>query len=690
MTAPLPLAGRTILVTRPRRQSRPLADALRRLGASVVEAPAIEIEPPSDFHPLDEAISRLETYDWLLFTSVNGVDAFFDRLSEVRPGTPVPKLAAIGPATAESLRERDLEADVVPEKHVAEELFRVLHDLGEVRGKRFLLPRADIAREALPDLLRAAGATVTVVVAYRTVSADEEMRRASELVERDAVDMVTFTSASTARSFFAHVDPRAVEGRTGTASIGPITSDALRSLGVAPAVEAERFTTEGLVDAILQFYRRPDMPAPPMNEDESEKLFRESRKLMPGGVNSPVRAFRGLDMAPRFIVSAKGSRIRDEDGREYIDYIGAYGPHILGHGHSAVVEAIERALARGTSFGAPTRLELELAKRICEFVPTIESVRLTSSGTEATMSAIRLARAATRRDGIIKFEGCYHGHGDSFLIRAGSGALTFGVPDSPGVPEALASLTFIARYNDLDSVARIFEAQEGRIAALIVEPVAGNMGVVLPADGFLQGLRDLCHRSESLLIFDEVMTGFRVARGGAQELYGIRPDLTTLGKVIGGGLPVGAYGGRRELMELIAPAGPVYQAGTLSGNPLAVSAGLAQLEVLESSNGWDRLERSGRRLERGLLEILSELSLPFAVNRVGSMLTLFFSEGAVTDFETATRSDTKRHAVFFREMLQRGVHLPPSQYEALFVSLAHETEDLDRTLEAARESLGRV
>ena len=411
---------------------------------------------------------------------------------------------------------------------------------------------------------------------------------------------------------------------------------------------------------------------------------------MPGGVNSPVRAFRGLDVAPRFIVEGKGSRIRDEDGREYIDYIGAYGPLILGHGHPAVIEAVERALARGTSFGAPTALELQLAKKVCALMPSVESVRMVSSGTEATMSAIRLARAATGRDGILKFEGCYHGHGDSFLIRAGSGALTFGVPDSPGVPGALASLTAIARYNDLGSVARIFEAQKGRIAALIVEPVAGNMGVVRPAEGFLQGLRDLCDRAGALLVFDEVMTGFRVAPGGAQELYGVRPDLTTLGKVIGGGLPVGAYGGRRDLMELVSPSGPVYQAGTLSGNPLAMAGGLAQLEALEESNGWERLERSGSYLEKGLLGILSELSLPFAVNRVGSMLTLFFSEGPVSDFETATRSDTRRHAVFFREMLERGVHLPPSQYEALFISLAHETEDLDRTLEAARASLHRV
>jgi glutamate-1-semialdehyde 2,1-aminomutase len=323
-------------------------------------------------------------------------------------------------------------------------------------------------------------------------------------------------------------------------------------------------------------------------------------------------------------------------------------------------------------------------------MPSVEMVRMVNSGTEATMSAIRLARAATGREGFIKFEGCYHGHGDSFLIRAGSGALTFGVLDSPGVPEALASLTYIARYNDLDSVDRIFEARKGRVAAVIVEPVAGNMGVVPPADGFLQGLRDLCDREGALLIFDEVMTGFRVDRGGAQRLYGVRPDLTTLGKVIGGGLPVGAYGGRRDLMERVSPSGPVYQAGTLSGNPLAVAAGLAQLEVLEESNGWERLEESGSFLEKGLLEVLSELSLPFALNRVGSMLTLFFSEGAVSDFETATRSDTRRYAAFFREMLERGVHLPPSQFEALFLSTAHEAVDLERTLESARESLLRV
>lgn len=419
----------------------------------------------------------------------------------------------------------------------------------------------------------------------------------------------------------------------------------------------------------------------------NDQLYQESLRFMPGGVNSPVRSFRGLEMAPRFIVEGRGCHMRDEDGSEYIDYIGAYGPLILGHSHPAVVEALTKALERGTSFGAPTALELTMAKKVCEMVPSVEMVRMVSSGTEATMSAIRLARAATGREGILKFEGCYHGHGDSFLIRAGSGALTLGVPDSPGVPAALAELTFIARFNDLDSVARVFDAEPDRIGAVIVEPVAGNMGVVPPREGFLRGLQQTCRAHGAILVFDEVMTGFRVSRGGAQERYGVVPDLTTLGKVIGGGLPVGAYGGRKDLMEQIAPAGPVYQAGTLSGNPLALAAGLAQLETLDEANAWERLEQSGRHLERGIEEILTEMGLELTLNRVGSMLTLFFTDRAVTDFESATRSDTKRHGRFFRAMLERGIHLPPSQYEALFVSLAHEQDDLDRTLEAAREAL---
>ncbi len=420
---------------------------------------------------------------------------------------------------------------------------------------------------------------------------------------------------------------------------------------------------------------------------KSEELFQEAARYMPGGVNSPVRAFRGIEMAPRFIREGRGCRITDEDGQDYIDYIGAYGPLILGHRHPSVVAALKEAVDHGTAFGAPTALEVQMAKRVTELVPSVDVVRMVSSGTEATLSAIRLARAATGRDGILKFEGCYHGHGDSFLIKAGSGALTMGVPDSPGVPAALASLTHTATFNDVDSVRRVLEAEPDAIAAVIVEPVAGNMGVVAPAEGFLEGLRALATEHGALLIFDEVMTGFRVSRGGAQELYGVTPDLTTLGKVIGGGLPVGAYGGRRDLMEQVAPAGPVYQAGTLSGNPPAMSAGLAQLEALEASNAWERLESTSGRLETGIRDILAELGLPLALNRVGSMMTLFFTEREVTNFEQATSADTKRHARFFRNMLDCGVHLPPSQFEALFVSLAHEQDDLDRTLEAVRQSL---
>ena len=419
----------------------------------------------------------------------------------------------------------------------------------------------------------------------------------------------------------------------------------------------------------------------------SDELYEQAKRYIPGGVNSPVRAFRGIEMAPRFIAEAHGCRLTDEDGRGYIDYIGAYGPLILGHGDPRVLAALEAAIERGTAFGAPTALEVELARRITELVPSLDMVRMVNSGTEATMSAIRLARAATGRDAILKFEGCYHGHGDSFLIRAGSGALTMGVPDSPGVPASLAALTHVARFNDLESVESVFEAAPDSIAAVIVEPVAGNMGVVPPAEDFLQGLRRLSDRYGALLIFDEVMTGFRVSRGGAQELYGVTPDLTTLGKVIGGGLPVGAYGGRRDLMERIAPSGPVYQAGTLSGNPLAMSAGLAQLDALERSDAWAQLETTSEQLARGLTGIVAELGFPLTLNRVGSMLTLFFTEGPVTDFESATRSDTKRHARFFRAMIENGVHLPPSQFEAWFVSLAHQPQDIDHTLDAARKSL---
>lgn len=419
----------------------------------------------------------------------------------------------------------------------------------------------------------------------------------------------------------------------------------------------------------------------------SESLFARAQALMPGGVNSPVRAFRAVGGAPFFVARAEGARIWDLDGRAYIDFLASWGPLILGHAPAQVVEALTEAARHGTSYGAPTAREVELAELMTRAVPSIEMVRLVNSGTEAAMSAIRLARGATGRDAIIKFDGCYHGHADSLLVKAGSGGATFSLPDSLGVPASLASLTVTLPYNDLQSVERVMEARGREVAAIIVEPVAGNMGVVPPAPGFLQGLRSLCDRYGALLIFDEVITGFRVAFGGAQALYGVRPDLTCLGKIIGGGLPVGAYGGRRELMEQVAPLGGVYQAGTLSGNPLATAAGLATLKALESPQVYRRLEDLGRALQEGLEAAARKSGVPVVVNRVGSMLTAFFTVEPVTDYALARRSDTRRYAAFFHGMLRRGVFLAASQFEAAFVSLAHSEAEIEAASRAAMESL---
>jgi glutamate-1-semialdehyde 2,1-aminomutase len=404
-------------------------------------------------------------------------------------------------------------------------------------------------------------------------------------------------------------------------------------------------------------------------------------------VNSPVRAFRSVGGEPFFVARAEGARIWDVDGRSYLDFLGSWGPLILGHAPRQVVEALSEAACRGTSYGAPTPQEVELAQLLTQALPSMEMVRLVSSGTEATMSAIRLARGATGRQKIVKFEGCYHGHADSLLVKAGSGGATFGIPDSLGVPASLALLTITLPFNDLEALARAVEAEGQEVAAVIVEPVAGNMGVVPPAPGFLRGLRELTRRYGVLLIFDEVITGFRVAYGGAQSLYGVRPDLTCLGKIIGGGLPVGAYGGRRDLMEQVAPLGGVYQAGTLSGNPLAVAAGLATLAVLSDSGVYARLEALGQQLQEGLESAALEAGVPLTVNRVGSMLTAFFTGESVTDFASAKRSDTQRYAKFFHGMLERGVFIAASQYEAAFVSLAHTGADLEAATEAARQAL---
>jgi glutamate-1-semialdehyde 2,1-aminomutase len=409
--------------------------------------------------------------------------------------------------------------------------------------------------------------------------------------------------------------------------------------------------------------------------------------MMPGGVSSPVRAYRAVGGRPLFIASGSGSRIRDIDGNTYLDYVMSWGPLILGHAHPKVVKAIRKALEAGSSFGAPTLREVGLAERVADAMPHVEQLRFVNSGTEATMSAVRLARAATGRPGIVKFAGCYHGHVDALLVEAGSGAMTFGTPSSPGVPADVVRHTHTAAFNDLESVRRAVEQESGEIAAIIVEPVAGNMGVVPPAAGFLEGLRSLADRHGALLILDEVMTGFRVARGGAAVRYGVRPDLVTLGKIIGGGLPVGAYGGRRDLMQQVSPVGPVYQAGTLSGNPLAMAAGIATLDVLAGRGVYESLEEKSRRLAEGLASAAQEAGAQARVQRVGSMLTLFFAFGPVTDYASAKQCDTAAFGRFFRGMLQRGIYLPASQFEAWFVSLAHCDADIDRTVEAARQVL---
>jgi glutamate-1-semialdehyde 2,1-aminomutase len=420
-----------------------------------------------------------------------------------------------------------------------------------------------------------------------------------------------------------------------------------------------------------------------VNLQKSEALFHKALSLIPGGVNSPVRAFRSVGGTPPLIVRGEGSRIWDVDGNDYIDYVCSWGPLLLGHRHPAILAALEEALARGTSFGAPTEQEVELAEIIRSIVPSMEMVRLVNSGTEAAMSAIRVARGFTGRDLIVKFEGCYHGHVDSLLVKAGSGVATLGIPDTAGVPAAFADTTIAVPYNSADAVESAFRNHPGRIAAVILEPVAGNMGCVPPAPGFLEAMRSITERHGALLIFDEVMTGFRVAFGGAQQLYGVRPDLTTLGKVIGGGLPIGAYGGRADIMAKVAPSGPIYQAGTLSGNPLAVAAGLAMLRHLAAHpEVYAQLEERTARL--------AEAPPGCAANRVGSMFTLFFTEDKVTDYASAKRSDTARFARYFHWMLERGIYLAPSQFEAAFVSAAHTDEDITRTAEAAREFFARA
>lgn len=421
---------------------------------------------------------------------------------------------------------------------------------------------------------------------------------------------------------------------------------------------------------------------------KSRRLFDRAKQVIPGGVNSPVRSLKAVDSDPLFIARADGAYLHDVDGESYIDYVGSWGPMILGHRHPRVLEAIEDALHHGTSYGAPCVAEVQLAELICSIMKSIEMVRMVNSGTEATMSAIRLARAFTKKSTIIKFDGCYHGHGDSFLVKAGSGLATLGISSSPGVPDELAKLTISLPFNDLDAVKKCLDTQSD-VAAIIIEPIVGNAGLILPEKGFLEGLRELCTKHGALLIFDEVMTGFRVARGGAQELYNIKPDLTCLGKIIGGGMPVGAYGGRRDLMEMVAPVGNVYQAGTLSGNPLAMAAGIAQLKVLESPMIYEILDKKTKQLAEGLRQLNSK-KVPLQVTSVTGMISVFFTKSPVTDFESAQTSDTALFAKVWRMLLQKGIYWPPSQYESAFVSTVHSKKDIEDTVKAFEDSISKL
>jgi len=429
-----------------------------------------------------------------------------------------------------------------------------------------------------------------------------------------------------------------------------------------------------------------------MKTVKSRNLYAKAQNLIPGGVNSPVRAFKAVNSTPLFIAKASGSKIWDVDGNKFIDYVMSWGPLILGHSHPEVISAVRKSLKNGTSYGAPTEIELKMAEMIKKMMPSVELVRMVNSGTEATMSAIRLARAYTGRKKIIKFEGCYHGHADGFLVKAGSGATTLGVPSSPGVPEEIASLTLNAKYNDIDSVQRLIDENKNEVACIIVEPVAGNMGVVLPKEDFLRKLREICDREGIVLIFDEVITGFRLAPGGAQEYFGVRADLTTLGKIIGGGFPVGAYGGKKEIMEMVAPSGPVYQAGTLSGNPIAMTAGYATLKILyeQRKTLYKNLDEKAKYLAENFRKISRENGVKVQVNQIGSMLTVFFAEDEVYDYGSALRSDTKKYARFFNLMLENGIYLPPSQFEAMFLSTAHTDQDLERTIDAFEKAIKKL
>ncbi len=703
-----PLAGRRVLVTRAGPQASGLADLLRRADAAPVLFPTITIEPAGDYTALDQALGMAEQYDWAVFTSANTVTYVEERLRAIGHDwaalSPL-KVAAVGPTVAEALRVRGVTVAFMPAPYIGAALAASL----PLRpGERALLPQADLAGPTLAEALRARGARVDAFVAYRTALPYHDAAVMRRMLAAGDIDAVTFASPSSVHNLCAILgdDAAALLSKTMIVCIGPSTATAVHAQGLHPTVVASTHTAEGLIGALEDYLmsttshddligsshptespaegpRDAESPLERARDARSAELFAEAQRYIPGGVDSPVRAFKAVGGAPRFIERGAGAHIYDADGNRYIDYVLSYGPLITGHAQPEIVAAIQDAATRGTSYGAPTRLETELARRINAAVPSMELTRFVSSGTEATMSALRVARAYTKRDVIVKVEGGYHGHSDGLLARAGSAATTLGVPDSPGVPAAVAATTVNVPFNNLDALETALRTYE--VAAFILEPVPANMGVVPAAPGYLEGARALTEQYGALLIFDEVITGFRVAYGGAQGLYEVTPDLTCLGKIIGGGLPVGAYGGRRDVMSLVAPLGPVYQAGTLSGNPLAMSAGIAMLDTLAKPGVYAYLEDKSKALHEGLLERARRHDIPAYGARVGSIGTLFFTPGPVVDYTGARASDTARYARFFHGMLERGVYLAPAQFEAVFISTAHGDADVEATLRAADE-----
>ncbi len=670
-----------VLVTRASDQSDALVEALAGAGFEVVAIPTIELRAVEPGESLDAAAARLERFDWVVVTSANGARALLSAATRAGADPDRARWAAVGPSTAAALATSGIAVAFVPSRSSGDGL---VAELPLEAGQRILLARADIADERLPDGLRERGAVVDEVVAYRTVEAPATSREPLRAAfAAGPFDALVFTSGSTVRGLLALLSPqeRRVALRSLACCIGPSTGRVARESGFGRVVEAP-----GRSAAELAATLAAELAA---GQGRQAALVARAESLFPGGVNSPVRAFRSVGRRPLVLVAGEGARVRDADGRWYVDWIGAWGPAILGHAHPAVVEAVREAALRGFALGATSPAEIELGEAIRAAMPALEKLRFTSSGTEAAMSALRLARGATGRDLVLKFAGGYHGHSDGLLVEAGSGVATLALPGSAGVPEAVAGTTIAVPYNDLDGVRLAFERHPGRIAAVIVEPVAANIGVVPPAPGFLAGLREVTVADGALLVFDEVITGFRVAHGGAQARYGIRPDLTILGKIIGGGLPVGAYGGRRELMDLVAPAGPVYQAGTLSGHPLTMAAGSATLRELAPER-YEELETTGAALEAGLREAAAVARREVVVQRVGSLLTVFFRPTAPRTTEDAMASDRAAFARFFGAMLDAGVLLPPSQFEAWFISLAHGPDVVEETIAAARAAFAEA